>query len=153
MSSHVKTSDNPSESVLFSTLNQTFLPYYDGMEQLQNAAVCLLENVKGQCDIASDFATASACDPYAVVEFKARSLVSQYDNLSNQVGAAIELIEADTVQCSRLQREKDQLQKRLFSMERELSKTLEINTKYYAYIQELEGELSIDANTDRGFES
>ena len=163
MSSHVKTNDDLSnskatpppqtpEQKLFENVARTQL-IFKGMSEIHENSSNLISNLRGSCDVLRDSISAinHCCQSGGVVELSAESLIGFYDNQISQLDVIDVQNNAQSLRYYEMKSKIKQLQKRLFSIERELNETLEVNTKYYAYIQELEGELSIDADTERGF--
>jgi hypothetical protein len=141
-------SESSLEKQLFESVALSVLPAYSGLDDLPNATICLIENIKSHFSLQSDLANAvvNNAGSGAVVEFEATSLAAVNQTSCNQLNAVLDLLEMQDLQFKTLNAENERLKNQLFSIERNLNHVTSAATRYYLRVQELSCELGIDAD-------
>jgi len=155
MSSHIHMSGNPSsqqaqppeqtpEQQLFEEIAKACMPYYGKINDIHDNSSFLIGNLRGQYDVLRDSASTvnSCCKGGDVIEMCSESLIGFYDGILSQINIIDVLNDFQMSQYLSIKHEKEQLQKRLLSMERDLCEAIETNVEYYAQIQGLKMKLS-----------
>jgi hypothetical protein len=149
-SNQTNSSEQSQENELFAQVFKSLFPFYEGVNNLQDALDNSLSRLKEQCRFIGDLAQSGVsqypANEYDVIEINASDLSGAYEALSVQVEVAISIGRVIENFSLELKSKNERLRKELLVTTNNFNEVSDAANRYYRQVQDLSCELGIDAD-------